>query len=174
MRGAQCHVKLLIKTSKLVTTIVSTFTANYVLGWAKCFPDAPLTAPLPSFDGRAVCYPSNTNLRDYLSWRQADCKYATTGCWASVCAYIRSALHPTSGLLQLQYVSYIAQATSIISTTLRSGLSSSKAASRTESQRKNYRALSPLIRTRSCSSDSGSTTITSRTSSKRAACSTEM
>ncbi|KAL5417743.1 hypothetical protein PMIN06_005481 [Paraphaeosphaeria minitans] len=75
------------RASKLVTTIVSTFTANYVLGWAKHFPDAPLTAPLPSFDGRAVCYPSNTNLRDYLSWRQADCHinnlYNTTF-WALV------------------------------------------------------------------------------------------
>lgn len=68
-----------MRCSKLVTTIVSTFTANYVLGWSKYFPDAPLTAPLPSFDGRAVCYPSNTNLRDYLSWRQADCKLSTTG-----------------------------------------------------------------------------------------------
>ncbi|XP_015456318.1 probable tRNA(His) guanylyltransferase isoform X2 [Astyanax mexicanus] len=25
------------------------------------------------FDGRVVLYPSNRNLRDYLSWRQADC-----------------------------------------------------------------------------------------------------
>jgi tRNA(His) 5'-end guanylyltransferase len=29
----------------------------------------------PQFDGRVVCYPSLKNLRDYLSWRQADCKY---------------------------------------------------------------------------------------------------
>ncbi|PNH60849.1 hypothetical protein VD0002_g6845 [Verticillium dahliae] len=34
---------------------------------------APLTLPLPSFDGRAVCYPSVQNLRDYMSWRQVDC-----------------------------------------------------------------------------------------------------
>ncbi|XP_030622360.1 putative tRNA(His) guanylyltransferase isoform X2 [Chanos chanos] len=27
----------------------------------------------PGFDGRVVLYPSNHNLRDYLSWRQADC-----------------------------------------------------------------------------------------------------
>ncbi|KAL7780184.1 hypothetical protein CFE70_010206 [Pyrenophora teres f. teres 0-1] len=36
-------------------------------------PDKPLTPPLPSFDGRAVLYPSDDNLRDYLSWRQVDC-----------------------------------------------------------------------------------------------------
>ncbi|XP_053572205.1 probable tRNA(His) guanylyltransferase isoform X4 [Bombina bombina] len=27
----------------------------------------------PGFDGRVVLYPSNQNLKDYLSWRQADC-----------------------------------------------------------------------------------------------------
>ncbi|KAF2127861.1 Thg1-domain-containing protein [Dothidotthia symphoricarpi CBS 119687] len=61
------------RASKLTTTIVSTFTSYYVFLWAKYFPDKPLTPPLPSFDGRAVCYPSDTNLRDYMSWRQADC-----------------------------------------------------------------------------------------------------
>ncbi|TGO68792.1 hypothetical protein BOTNAR_0020g00410 [Botryotinia narcissicola] len=61
--------------SKLVTTIVSTFTAYYVHFWSTYFPDPgmQLTAPLPSFDGRAVQYPSVQNLRDYMSWRQVDC-----------------------------------------------------------------------------------------------------
>ncbi|KAK7985398.1 tRNA-His guanylyltransferase, partial [Apiospora saccharicola] len=36
-------------------------------------PDMPLAPPLPSFDGRAVCYPSVQNMRDYMSWRQVDC-----------------------------------------------------------------------------------------------------
>ena len=26
----------------------------------------------PSFDGRAVCYPTDALLRDYLAWRQVD------------------------------------------------------------------------------------------------------
>ncbi|CZT51915.1 THG1 Protein required for tRNAHis guanylylation at 5 prime [Rhynchosporium secalis] len=60
------------RSSKLVTTIVSTFTAYYVHLWSTHFPDLPLTAPLPSFDGRAVQYPSVQNLRDYMSWRQVD------------------------------------------------------------------------------------------------------
>jgi tRNA(His) guanylyltransferase len=64
--------------SKLVTTVVSTFTANYVYAWSTHFPDTPLTTPLPTFDGRAVCYPSVQNLRDYMSWRQADCEYMMT------------------------------------------------------------------------------------------------
>ncbi|KAI1631612.1 putative tRNAHis guanylyltransferase [Biscogniauxia mediterranea] len=61
------------RSSKLVSTVVSTFTAYYIHLWSSHFPDTPLSAPLPSFDGRAVCYPSVQNLRDYMSWRQADC-----------------------------------------------------------------------------------------------------
>jgi len=57
----------------LVSTIVSTFTAYYIYWWPTYFPDSPLAPPLPSFDGRAVCYPSLQNLRDYMSWRQVDC-----------------------------------------------------------------------------------------------------
>ena len=60
--------------SKLVSTVVSTFTAHYVQLWPVHFPDTPLAPPLlPTFDGRAVCYPSVQNLRDYMSWRQVDC-----------------------------------------------------------------------------------------------------
>ncbi|KAH8883870.1 tRNAHis guanylyltransferase [Thozetella sp. PMI_491] len=61
------------RSSKLVTTITSTFTAYYIHHWPAFFPDTPLSPPLPSFDGRAVCYPSVQNLRDYMSWRQVDC-----------------------------------------------------------------------------------------------------
>ena len=38
------------------------------------FPTQELLYP-PMFDGRVVLYPSEKNLRDYMSWRQADCKY---------------------------------------------------------------------------------------------------
>jgi tRNA(His) guanylyltransferase len=61
-------------SSKIVTTIVSTFTAYYVHLWGSFFPGVSLTPPLASFDGRAVCYPSVGNLRDYMSWRQVDCE----------------------------------------------------------------------------------------------------
>ncbi|KAK3907054.1 tRNA guanylyltransferase [Staphylotrichum tortipilum] len=61
------------RSSKLVSTIVSTFTAYYVHFWPTYFPESPLSPPLPSFDGRAVCYPTVQNLRDYMSWRQVDC-----------------------------------------------------------------------------------------------------
>lgn len=72
------------RASKLVSTVVSTFTAFYLHLWPTVFSaapegtglvdDVPLVAPLlPTFDGRAVCYPSVQNLRDYLSWRQVDC-----------------------------------------------------------------------------------------------------
>ncbi|KAI1392713.1 tRNA guanylyltransferase [Hypoxylon trugodes] len=61
------------RASKITSTIVSTFTAYYIHLWSTYFPDTPLSPPLPSFDGRAVCYPSVQNLRDYMSWRQVDC-----------------------------------------------------------------------------------------------------
>ncbi|OJD18243.1 hypothetical protein AJ78_01743 [Emergomyces pasteurianus Ep9510] len=62
------------RSSKLVTTIVSTFTAHYIYNWSTFFPSSPLQSGfLPSFDGRAVQYPNVKNLRDYMSWRQADC-----------------------------------------------------------------------------------------------------
>ncbi|KAL4997874.1 Thg1 C terminal domain-containing protein [Aspergillus recurvatus] len=62
------------RSAKLVTTIVSTFTAHYIHQWGNYFPNTPLQPPhLPSFDGRAVVYPTTRNLRDYMSWRQVDC-----------------------------------------------------------------------------------------------------
>jgi tRNA(His) guanylyltransferase len=62
------------RTYKIISTIISTFTAFYVHLWPTYFPNTPLQPPhIPTFDGRAVCYPSTGNLRDYLSWRQVDC-----------------------------------------------------------------------------------------------------
>ena len=56
-----------------MTNIVSLFAASYVYHWKDYFGADPLHYP-PAFDGRVVLYPSEENLRDYLSWRQADCK----------------------------------------------------------------------------------------------------
>ena len=58
--------------SKILTTVVSYFASSYVFYWSTFFPATPLKYP-PTFDGRIVLYPTNQNLRDYLSWRQADC-----------------------------------------------------------------------------------------------------
>ncbi|XP_062250455.1 probable tRNA(His) guanylyltransferase [Platichthys flesus] len=60
------------RASKLMTHISSQFSSSYVFYWKEFFEDQPLLYP-PSFDGRVVLYPTNHNLRDYLSWRQADC-----------------------------------------------------------------------------------------------------
>ncbi|GBF94414.1 tRNA(His) guanylyltransferase [Raphidocelis subcapitata] len=61
------------RTSKIVSVLTSFFTASYVRWWGEHMgADAPLRAT-PAFDGRAVCYPNAATLRDYLSWRQADC-----------------------------------------------------------------------------------------------------
>jgi len=59
------------RSFKLVSAVVSVFSAHFVLKWTSQFPDQPLLYP-PSFDGRAVLYPTNVNVRDYFSWRQAD------------------------------------------------------------------------------------------------------
>ena len=76
-----------LPSRKLVTTIVSTFTAHYIYKWSEFFPERPLLPPyLPSFDGRAVIYPNNQILRDYMSWRQVDCKWPRN---ALVSGYIR-------------------------------------------------------------------------------------
>lgn len=58
--------------SKIITTVVSYFSSNYVFYWNQFFPTTKLEYP-PTFDSRIVCYPSEKNLRDYLSWRQVDC-----------------------------------------------------------------------------------------------------
>lgn len=81
----QSYMCLIDLLSKILTTIVSTFTSYYVYLWSSYFPDKTLSAPMPSFDGRVIQYPTRQNLRDYLSWRQVDC---TT--WPSRMAYRRS------------------------------------------------------------------------------------
>ncbi|XP_077992965.1 putative tRNA(His) guanylyltransferase [Glandiceps talaboti] len=60
------------RASKLTTNVVSLFASCYVFNWSKFFPEKKLKYP-PGFDGRSVVYPAIHNLRDYLSWRQADC-----------------------------------------------------------------------------------------------------
>jgi len=60
------------RASKLVTNVVSLFSSSYVFYWSHFFSSQELLYP-PMFDGRVVLYPAEKNLRDYLSWRQADC-----------------------------------------------------------------------------------------------------
>ena len=74
------------RASKLISLITSSFTGNYIRLWPEFLPDIKLQST-PLFDGRAVCYPTDQALRDYLSWRQADthinCQYNTCY-WALV------------------------------------------------------------------------------------------
>ncbi|KAK8589855.1 hypothetical protein V6N12_024246 [Hibiscus sabdariffa] len=60
------------QASKIVSAIVSFFSSVYVMKWKEIFQNKDLKYP-PSFDGRAVCYPSTDILLDYLAWRQVDC-----------------------------------------------------------------------------------------------------
>jgi len=59
------------RQSKIMSAINSIFSASYVYYWNTFFEDKKLLYP-PSFDARIVLYPTDQNLRDYLSWRQAD------------------------------------------------------------------------------------------------------
>ncbi|XP_070595099.1 probable tRNA(His) guanylyltransferase isoform X1 [Erythrolamprus reginae] len=60
------------RASKLMTLVATKFASSYVFYWKNYFKDKPLLYP-PGFDGRVVLYPNDQNLKDYLSWRQADC-----------------------------------------------------------------------------------------------------
>ena len=59
------------REAKLVSSFCSYFASSFVFSWPEFFPDTPLQEP-PAFDGRCILFPSDQNLRDYLSWRQAD------------------------------------------------------------------------------------------------------
>lgn len=59
------------RSAKIMSNVNSLFTSAYCFHWTKWFPDRKLCYP-PSFDARVVLYPSDQNLKDYLSWRQAD------------------------------------------------------------------------------------------------------
>lgn len=59
------------RSAKITSLFASCFTSHYVRHWPAFFPATPLAAA-PMFDARAVCYPDEPTLRDYLSWRQAD------------------------------------------------------------------------------------------------------
>lgn len=59
------------RQSKIMSCVNSLFTSAYVAYWNEFLPETPLQC-LPSFDARIVLYPSDQNLKDYLSWRQAD------------------------------------------------------------------------------------------------------
>ncbi|XP_071441713.1 probable tRNA(His) guanylyltransferase [Hetaerina americana] len=59
------------RSVKLMTNVNSLFTSSFVYFWSEYFGNTKMSYP-PSFDARIVLYPTNKNLRDYLSWRQAD------------------------------------------------------------------------------------------------------
>ncbi|XP_030554792.1 probable tRNA(His) guanylyltransferase [Drosophila novamexicana] len=58
------------RAAKLLSYVTSMFSSSYVLSWPQWMQQPLCYAPC--FDGRIVLYPSDENLRDYLSWRQAD------------------------------------------------------------------------------------------------------
>ena len=59
--------------SKILSECVAYFTSAYTIMWKDFFPNTDFRE-FPYFDGRVVCYPNMKTIRDYLSWRQVDCK----------------------------------------------------------------------------------------------------
>lgn len=57
--------------SKLESCVNSIFTANYIKYW-KIWNRERSLVMLPTFDARTIPYASDSILKDYLSWRQAD------------------------------------------------------------------------------------------------------
>lgn len=78
--------------SKILTSVVSTFTSAYVFNWSRFLPDTPL-ASLPTFDGRLVVYPTEKDVRDYFSWRQADSKLSRRRCLSKLTFPARRTAH---------------------------------------------------------------------------------
>ncbi|BGP15118.1 hypothetical protein JCM10213_006550 [Rhodosporidiobolus nylandii] len=61
------------RASKLITLVTSVFTSAYVALWPRYFPNSSLDLEhLPVFDGRVVQYVTETEIRDYVRWRQVD------------------------------------------------------------------------------------------------------
>lgn len=60
------------RSCKIISTVCSVFTSHYVFNWNNHFPEQQLLYP-PSFDGRVVLYPTVRDVKNYFSWRQADC-----------------------------------------------------------------------------------------------------
>ncbi|KAG0001898.1 hypothetical protein BGZ80_003898 [Entomortierella chlamydospora] len=60
------------REAKIVSTVVSLFTSAYVYYWGDYFTDSKRPLYPPVFDGRAVLYPSEVEVKDYFAWRQAD------------------------------------------------------------------------------------------------------
>lgn len=56
---------------KIVSLVTSLFTAVFNRQYGEYFGGGD--GPIGVFDGRVVMYPSLVQVRDYLSWRQADC-----------------------------------------------------------------------------------------------------
>lgn len=60
------------RRDKLISYVGSLFTSAYIFNWRTIFQDTLELKYPPVFDSRAVLYPTDQNLRDYMSWRQAD------------------------------------------------------------------------------------------------------
>lgn len=59
------------QSAKIMSTVNSLFTSAYVYYWNSIFGITQLKYP-PGFDSVIIVFPSESNLKDYLSWRQSE------------------------------------------------------------------------------------------------------
>lgn len=59
------------RSAKIMSLVNSLFAAAYVFYWHEIFGMKKIKYP-PGFNSVVVVYPSEMNLKDYLSWRQAE------------------------------------------------------------------------------------------------------
>lgn len=59
------------RTEKLLTVVNSLFSSAFVFYWKSFFGFTNMLYP-PAFEGHVYLFPSELNLKDYLSWRQAE------------------------------------------------------------------------------------------------------
>ena len=95
-----------------MTTIVSLFASSYVFHWSAYFNDVALKYP-PAFDARVVLYPTDENLLDYLSWRQADCTIPHS---VLQCLYITEIRATFSKNRKLYYILLLCSSSTVVET----------------------------------------------------------
>ena len=95
-------------SSKIMSTVTSLFTSSYVFEWPNYMEDTKLLYP-PSFDGRIVLYPTDKNLRDYLAWRQVDCKLIAFSFFPSLWNHLNVLFMPMASQLFLFLPCFLTQ-----------------------------------------------------------------
>lgn len=93
------------RTEKILTIVNSLFSAAFVFYWKNFFGFTNMLYP-PAFEGHVYLFPSELNLKDFLSWRQAELhanNLYSSAFWAMV---LKGKLAPKEVRVNLMATSY--------------------------------------------------------------------